>query len=361
MKKVSIFLLLLFMTSTAHAQSTPVTPVVPIVPTPTSTPVPNDARLAVCTAPTLEGFEPHILREGERLADLLRGIPGVTVTQIAALNCIDNPEAPPPGAVIWMPARPPQESPAEASGDPAQVLELSASTETVQNLSSVDFIWRAQGDEAYFYACPSAAEEADCPRPLSAQPLPLQYTLTGIGGFHYPGSIRYRLEVSGGDEVATEDIIIEVTCSQQSLLPDDEGRYPCPQDPPQAIFAAWQPFQGGVMMWFSDRREIWVMLNESSEVLILPDTYIEGDPELDDEAPEGLHVPIRGFGQAWDRLGRAEGIMGWGMSESVGFDSARQAAGPRSFTTYIQGPGATVYAVTHIPQLDIAYWTQVAG
>ncbi len=362
MKKhiLCLLLLLLILTPAAYAQSTPVRPIVPIVPTPTSTPVPDDARLAVCTAPTLDGFEPYIIREGERLADLLRDMPGVSVTQIAALNCLDNPEAPPPGAVIWLPARPPLAGPDVAEDEAAEIIELTASAETIQNLSSVDFQWQATGSHAYFYACPHETEE-NCPRPLNAPPRPLETMLAGVGAFIYPGAVRYRLEVHGGGEIVTQDITIEVTCSQQPLLPDEDGRYPCPQDPAQAVFAAWQPFQGGVMMWFSDRREIWVMVNEGNQVLILPDTYIEGDPELDEEAPEGLFVPIRGFGQAWDRLGRAEGIMGWGMTEGIGFDSARQAAGPRSFTTYIQGPGDTVYAITHIPQLDIAYWTQVAG
>jgi hypothetical protein len=301
----------------------------------------------------------YIIRAGDRLADLLRGMPGVSVTQIAALNCIDNPEAPPPGAVIWLPARPAREPAPASVPTGAAIIGLTASADTVQNQASVDFSWVAAGTAAYFYPCP-ADPEADCRRPLGAQPLPLEHTVTGVGGFTYPGDARWRLEVVGSAGAVTEDVTVTVTCSQQSLLPN-EGQYPCPQDPPMAVFAAWQPFQGGVMMWFFDRREIWVMLNQGSRVLILPDTYIEGDPELDESAPEGFFVPIRGFGQAWDRLGRAEGIMGWGLTESIGFDSARQAAGPRSFTTYIQGPGDTVYAVTHIPQLDIAYWTQVAG
>lgn len=359
--KIALLACLLLLSAGAlSAQAPRVTPAVPLVQTPTNTPVPDDPRLSVCTGPTLPGFEPHIIREGERLADLLRGIPNVSVMQIAALNCIDNPEAPPVGAVIWLPQRPtPDTAEAGDTAAPAAIRSFSASAETVANQSVVDFSWEATGSAAYFYACPVHAEEI-CPRPLNAQPLPLDYTLRGIGGFAYPGAARFRLEVEGSEGAVTEDVSIEVTCTQESLLPASE-LYPCPQDPPLTVFGAWQPFQGGIMMWFFDRREIWVLLNEGKRVLILPDTYTEGDPELDDTAPDGYFVPIRGFGQAWDRLGRAEGIMGWGITDSIGFDSARQAAGPRSFTTYIQGPGDTVYAITHIPQLDIAYWTQVAG
>src|SRR5690606_11903048 len=237
----------------------------------------------------------------------------------------------------------------------AEISAFAASADTVQNQDAVNFSWEAEGSAAYFYACPAHAAES-CPRPLGTQPLPVDYTITDIGGFLYPGTVRFRLEVVSAEETLTEDITLEVTCSQQSLLPN-EGEYACPQDPAQAVFAAWQPFQGGIMMWFFDRDEIWVMLNEGNRLLILEDIYEEGAPELDDEAPDDLFTPTRGFGQAWDRLGKAEGVMGWGVQESIGFDSARQAAGPRSFTTYIQGPGETVYAVTYIPQLDIGYWT----
>jgi hypothetical protein len=49
------------------------------------------------------------------------------------------------------------------------------------------------------------------------------------------------------------------------------------------------------------------------------------------------------------------------MSTEIGFDSARQPAGRTSYTTYIQGPGETVYAITEIPGMEMGYWAQVAG
>ncbi len=351
---------LAFTAGIAAAQSGTVTPAIPQIGTPTPTPIPEDPRLSVCTGPTLSGFAPYIVRAGDRLADLLRGIPGVSVTQIASLNCIDNPEALPAGAVIWLPAQPALDAEPDSSDDDAEIMTFEASAETVQNQAAVDFSWEATGSAAYFYACPFNATEAACPRPFGVQALPVEYTITDIGGFIYPGDVRYRLEVIGEEETVTEDVTLAVTCSQPPLVPN-EGQYPCPQDPAQSVFAAWQPFQGGIMMWFFDRDEIWVMLNEDNRLIILEDTYEEGAEELDDEAPENFFTPTRGFGQAWNRLGRAEGLLGWGLQDSIGFDSARQAAGPRSFTTYIQGPGESVYAITYIPQLDIGYWTQVAG
>jgi hypothetical protein len=136
----------------------------------------------------------------------------------------------------------------------------------------------------------------------------------------------------------------------------------CPEDPARTVTAVWQPFQGGVMMWFSDTHQIYVMTNADGRVSVFNDPYVEGMADPTAVAPEGLLTPTRGFGQIWQALGGAEGSgLGWAMTAETGFDSARQPAGRTSYTTYVQGPGATVYAITEVPGLEGGYWTQVAG
>jgi hypothetical protein len=243
--------------------------------------------------------------------------------------------------------------------DPPQIVDFSASAETVPNQAGVTFSWEAIGDEAYFYACPAASEE-DCPRPLDTTPIPLMHTTPTISGFQYTGPVRYRLEVIGADKTVTEDVTVEITCSQ-AFLGAFTGFKACPPSPPIAVFAAWQPFQGGVMLWFSDTRQIWVMTNDDQRVQVFDDLYREGEPSPDAVAPEGLVTPARGFGKIWEQLGGAESALGWAMASESGFDSARQPAGLRSYTTYIQGPAVNIYAITIIPQLEIGLWTQIQG
>ncbi|MGQ9887246.1 MAG: LysM peptidoglycan-binding domain-containing protein [Aggregatilineales bacterium] len=333
--------------------------VAPVVPVPTATLVPEDARLAVCTGPTLDGFVPHIVRPGETLADLLRGVPNVSVSQLAALNCVDDPAALPVGAVVWVPAPPPPDSAPAPKPAAARIVRLTVSQREVPNQSPVTFSWEADGEQAFFYPCPGDPA-LPCDRPLTATPVPLVHSVVEAGGFQYAGPARFRLEVLSGDTVVTEDVTLTVVCSQQPL-----GRFngftACPSDPPTAVFAAWQPFEGGVMMWFFDTKEIWVMTNADHRVTVYPDTYVEGmaDPAL--AAPTGLFTPVRGFGRVWEALGGPASALGWALAPETGFDSARQAASRRSFTTYIKGPGDTVYAVTQIPQLGIGLWAQVNG
>ncbi|HLV37357.1 MAG TPA: hypothetical protein VKY59_19720 [Spirillospora sp.] len=352
-------LLPLLVTLPAGAQEA--TPAVPGAVTPqvvTATPGPDDPRLNICTAPTLDGFVPHIIRPGERLADLLTGVPNISVTQLAALNCLDDPAALPVGAVVWVPAA--GSSMAligEADSEP-EIMNFEASDLAVQNQGEITFTWEAQGAKAYFYACPGDPN-SECRRPPLAMNVPLTGEIT-ISNFRYAGLKRFRLEVRGAGDTVTEDITIEVTCSQRWLGPVT-GFSACPQSPPLAVFAAWQPFEGGIMLWFSDTREIWVMTNADHRVQVFPDTFVEGEPDPLITAPEDRYTPVRGFGRVWAALGGEDSPLGWALAEETGFDSARQPVGSRSYTTFIQGPGDTVYAVTLIPQIGVGLWTPVAG
>ncbi|MAS36719.1 MAG: hypothetical protein CL610_22130 [Anaerolineaceae bacterium] len=386
LRSTLIVLVLLMLVGLVTAQQT--TPAVPgewVAFPVTATPGPDDPRLAICTAPTLDGFVPYVVRPGDRLADLLTGTPTITVTQLAALNCIDDPGALPVGSVIWLPensnlpieaddepeaetesTEEPQadaeatELPAadEADSTEASISRFEASEETVQNQGNVTFEWQATGTEAYFYQCPPDEDDV-CDRPSTAAPAPLSGEIT-LGNFKYAGPQRFRLEVVGesDEDTVTRHVTIEVTCSQE-WLGAVTGYEACPQDPARVLFAAWQPFEGGVMIWFSDTEEIWVLTNEDQRVQVFPDTYNEGEPDPQFEAPENRFTPVRGFGRVWQALDGPDGPLGWALYDETGYDAARQPAGSRSYTTYIQGPGETVYAVTLIPQIDVRLWTQV--
>ncbi|MFO7323475.1 MAG: hypothetical protein DIU68_017225 [Chloroflexota bacterium] len=330
---------------------------------------PADARVTTCTAPTLPNFRPYVIRPGDRLGDLLAGVDNLTVTQLALLNCLDDPSALPVGATIWLPlpsatATEAPEATAEATAErtpvtQAEIHSLTSSSEPVQNLEGTTFRWEATGLEAYFYSCP-ADPAVECLRPVGANPVPLRGSMT-VRNFHYAGPARYRLEVIGADDSLVEDITVNVVCSQESLGLVT-GNPHCAETPPRATFAAWQPFEGGVMLYFADTGEIWVLTNADNRVRVYRDAFVEGMPEPEiSNIPENRFAARRGFGIVWRQLGGPESPLGWALAEEIGFDSARQPAGRVSFTTYIQGPGDTVYAVTQVPGMAEGFWTQVAG
>ena len=150
-----------------------------------------------------------------------------------------------------------------------------------------------------------------------------------------------------------------MTCAQDWL--GGIGAIPlCPEDPARTVYAVWQPFQHGVMIWFSDSEADLRHERTTVRCTTYVDQYVEGQPDPGEQAPNGLLTPVRGFGLIWEALGGADSPLGWAQSKEVGYDAARQAAGRTSYTTYIAGPGSIVYAVTQIPGAEVGYWAQVA-
>lgn len=318
------------------------------------TPDPNDARLAACAAPTLDGFAPYIVRAGDRLDALLVGFSTISVTQLAALNCLDDPAHLPPGAVIWLPSSAAVFTASSVSvteaADAAAITQFDAAGGDSDH--GVTLTWAATGEAAYLYPCPSAAQ---CDRPRAAQPIPLTGSLR-VYPFHYAGEYTYRLEVAAGDEAVTQDVTFAITCAQ-AWLGAIETRA-CPDAPPLAVMIAYQPFEHGAMIWFSDTLEIYV-LTDDGRVSVYEDVFREGAPDPTAAAPDGLLTPVRGFGMIWEFLGGAASPLGWATALEAGFDSARQAAGRTSYTTYILAPNDAIYAITLIPGMERGFWSIV--
>lgn len=325
----------------------------PVIPIPA-----DDARLTTCSAPTLPNFVPQIVRPGERLVDLLVGS-DLTPAQAAALNCLDDPAALPVGAVIWLPETNTPETAPETGSAAPDIVAFEASNTAPLNQEGTVFRWQARGSAAYFYPCPRDSE--DCPRPFNTPPQPLAGEMS-VRGFQYAGQVRYRLEVVGAEgERVAESITLDVTCSHQSLALTS-GFVRCPDAPPLASFAVWQPFEGGVMLYFADTGEIYVMTRADQRVQVFRDVFEEWMPSVEyPDIPDDRFAAIRGFGVVWNQLGGPGGALGWALAREGGIDTARQPAGRLSYTTYIRGAGAAVYAVTLVPGESVGYWMQVGG
>lgn len=242
-----------------------IAPLVPIfTPIPPQTAVPSSApEQTGCAIPA--GFVPHVVRVGDTLPALMARRGGMwTAPIIAALNCLDDTDALPVGALIFLPP------------------------ETVDT------------------------EVTPC------------------------------------------------TVERLGVYTADTERLPCPANPPLIRLIVWQPFEHGLMLWFSDTRQIYALLEDGSGFLF-NDTYIEDQPESTLTPPDGLLAPERGFRVVWDALGGTTSGMGWGLAPETGYDALTQPAGRASYTLYIQLPERLI-AVTAHPDLDgELFWMEVTA
>lgn len=98
----------------------------------------------------------------------------------------------------------------------------------------------------------------------------------------------------------------------------------CPANEGQITWAAWQPFQGGQMVWRRDTDAAYYFYNGGTWGT-LTDRWSEGVPIQSRGAPPpGLQAPVRGFGYVWGLNDALFNGLGWATDEEKGFCALTQ-------------------------------------
>lgn len=102
-------------------------------------------------------------------------------------------------------------------------------------------------------------------------------------------------------------------------------RLGCPRAEAIMVNAAWQPFEGGHLLWNGDLRLIYI-LRPNNRWSSADDIWRDGDPAFDASLtpPEGRFQPVRGFGQVWRTQPGVQDDLGWASAEEDGFTAQAQ-------------------------------------
>jgi hypothetical protein len=82
--------------------------------------------------------------------------------------------------------------------------------------------------------------------------------------------------------------------------------------------SAYQTFEGGIMVWRSDTRQVYG-LHHSGAAFLETEMYSEGGSLWEGDIPPGLLRPERGFGDVWSRVQPIRDNFGWATSAERGF------------------------------------------
>jgi hypothetical protein len=103
----------------------------------------------------------------------------------------------------------------------------------------------------------------------------------------------------------------------------------CPTEKASLIWAAWEPFQHGDMLWRSDLDWTYALHRQHGTDTSSGDWSTGEDAWKWDQSfpegrgltpPAGMFEPIRGFGFAWfNFLGGPASALGWATSQEKGF------------------------------------------
>lgn len=89
--------------------------------------------------------------------------------------------------------------------------------------------------------------------------------------------------------------------------------------------AVSQPFQGGMMFWNGDAKQIYVLDSSQLAWFEYTDTWVTGDPPGGAETPPaGLYAPVRGFGKIWREKTDVRMRLGWATAPEASIAAVMQ-------------------------------------
>lgn len=113
---------------------------------------------------------------------------------------------------------------------------------------------------------------------------------------------------------AEEYLSLAINCPYAASL--SPGQCPISQN---SVEMAYQPFEGGLMIWRGDTRQIYVLFNTQSYETH-NDTWQAGESlEYSQPPPAGRLQPVRGFGKVWLEWSHVRSLLGWATAAEQGY------------------------------------------
>lgn len=128
----------------------------------------------------------------------------------------------------------------------------------------------------------------------------------------------------------------------------------CPPGAPVFYDTVIQNFETGLMIWFEGSGSIFV-IPDGAGWYAYSDPWVEGMPlsNLSETPPDGLEIPVRGFGLVWQEYSNREWL-GWATGPEFAYQMERQCDDRlHGANCYYQLPGGVIQLR---PQSLWSYW-----
>jgi hypothetical protein len=238
----------------------------------------------------------------------LQPTPAPTETPQPTSTSTDTPQPTPTPTSTAQPASRPTSTPA---GLPL-VLSFTASPDPVGRGGAVTLSWNAP--RATSVGITRLSEEGDVFLETEALGLPASGSIALQVPDDYVEFVKYYLGARDANGVLHRAYVtVGVICRYDAYI---APRCPLTQ---ATIWAAYEPFERGHMVWRSDTREIYLLYGDGSYETY-EDTWLEGDSvDIPGSPPPGLHAPVRGFGNLYAHQPRVRAGLGWATALEAGY------------------------------------------
>lgn len=193
-----------------------------------------------------------------------------------------------------------------------QILSFTASPDPMARGGVVTLTWNAPRMASA--SITRLSHEGDIFLEPEALDLPASGSITLQVPEDYTERAKYYLGARDASGVLYKAYVtVRIICRYDEYL---APRCPLAQD---AIWAAYEPFAHGHMVWRGDTREIYVLYADGSYETY-EDTLQEGEPvAIPGAPPSGLYAPVRGFGNLYAHQLHVRQGLGWATAEETGY------------------------------------------
>ena len=232
-------------------------------------------------------------------------------------------------------------TPTPATPSPVtEIFQFTANANTVLAGQQVELHWDVR--HASSVTVRAALTSADA-RDAVAENLPLVGSTTLTIPASIPANTVGKLIIEAFTEstipAATRELPLTVTCRHDFFFDNTDD---CRLADPVGADAAYQTFEGGVMVWRSDTRQVYGLMSSGSAFLVT-ETFDGGQNTWGGDIPEGRYLPQNGFGQVWASNDGVRAGFGWGTAEERGYAGTFQRGANGALnTTFFNTPDGRI-------------------
>ncbi|PJF44360.1 MAG: hypothetical protein CUN55_04425 [Phototrophicales bacterium] len=203
-----------------------------------------------------------------------------------------------------------------------EIVYFTSNNEAIAPGDNVTLFWQVRGAQEITIYRINEEGERNNPRPVEAEgsiTLSTDPAATEL--------VQFVLVAQTGNFIAEETVEIEISCEGEWFFSPAPGG--CPSEASLPSAHAEQVFQNGLMIWSSITNEIFIFYsdNQIPTWQRFTDAYTEGLPEIpvDVQPPQGLLLPVRGFGLIWRTNPTVQNRLGFALTPEVGYSGIIQA------------------------------------
>lgn len=211
--------------------------------------------------------------------------------------------------------------PTSTPGAVTEIFQFTASANTVLPGDTVELQWDVRhASSVSVWASLTSPEAQD----VIATNLPLAGSTTLTIPNSIPVNTTGKLVIAAYTEsnipAETRALPLTIACRHDFFFDNTDD---CRSEDPATMSAAYQTFEGGVMVWRSNTRQVYGLLSNGTGFLVI-ESFDGGQNTWDGDIPEGRILPQNGFGDIWSNSDSIRQAFGWATAPEQGYSGQFQ-------------------------------------